>query len=108
VPWFQTRMGNGGLGLCVAAVISELLVVSCGIMLIPRGIFTKKLMRSLSLAIVAGVAMAVASWLMRSISPFVAAPIAVVVYAAVLLATGGVEPQHVQAIRGFIEKKLSR
>jgi O-antigen/teichoic acid export membrane protein len=38
IGWFQTRYGNGGLGVCTAAVISEVLMVTGGLWLLPTGI----------------------------------------------------------------------
>jgi O-antigen/teichoic acid export membrane protein len=38
---FQAHGGNGGLGVCVATVVSEILVVSGGVALLPAGILPK-------------------------------------------------------------------
>jgi O-antigen/teichoic acid export membrane protein len=38
ITWFQAHHGNGGLGVCTAAVISEVLMVSGGLWLLPKGI----------------------------------------------------------------------
>ncbi len=108
VPWFQKRNGNGGLGLCVAGVLSEVLVVGCGIVLAPRGIFDRRFAKSVFLALVSGAAMALVARALKSITPFVAAPIAVLVYGGVLVVTGGIEKTYVTAARGFISRKLSR
>jgi O-antigen/teichoic acid export membrane protein len=108
VPWFQKRHANGGLGLCVAGVLSEVAVVGCGIALAPRGIFDRRFARSTLLAVLSGGVMALAAHLMRGITPFVAAPLAVLAYAIALLATGAIEKQHVLTARNFISRKLSR
>jgi O-antigen/teichoic acid export membrane protein len=108
VPLFQRRTGNGGLGLSVAGVISEALVVACGIALAPRGIFDRRFARSVGLAVLSGLAMVLVASALKSITPFVAAPLAVLAYGAALLATGGIEKAHVAAIRGFVGRKLSR
>ena len=36
VPYFQKRFANGGIGLCVAGAVSEVLMVTFGIVLSPR------------------------------------------------------------------------
>lgn len=108
VPWFQRRWGNGALGLCTATVISEVIVIACGVALAPRGVFDRKLVRSILLALVAGAAMAVAARLARPLTLFVAAPISVVVYAAALLLTGAVEKEQAEAIRAFLGRRFAR
>jgi O-antigen/teichoic acid export membrane protein len=108
VPWFQRRAGNGGLGLCVAGVLSEVLVVACGIALAPRGIFDRRFARSVLLALLSGAVMALVARGLRSISPFVAAPLAVLAYACALLVTGGIDKAHIASARAAIARKLSR
>ncbi|HEX3849761.1 MAG TPA: oligosaccharide flippase family protein, partial [Polyangiaceae bacterium] len=91
LPWFQRHTGNGGIGICVALAISEALVVTCGVALAPRGIFDRRFARGMGLALFSGGVMTLAAYLMKPITPFVAAPIAVAAYAVALIATGGIE-----------------
>jgi O-antigen/teichoic acid export membrane protein len=107
-PWFQRRFGNGGLGPCTASVVSEVLVVGCGVALMPRGVFDAGLRRTLFFALLAGGAMALVAWLLRAFNPFLAAPIAVLGYAAALWATGEIDRSHIAKIRGVIGRKLLR
>lgn len=108
VPYFQRRTGNGAVGLCIATVFSELVVIGCGVALVPRGVFDRRLVRSILLACVAGAAMAAAARLARPLTSFVAAPISLLVYAAALRVTGAVEKEQADAIRGFVGQKLAR
>jgi len=108
VPFFQQRYGNGSLGLCWAAVASETLVVVFGIALMPRGIFNRRLIKSLLLAVLAGGVMAAIAWAMRGFSPFLSAPLAVLGYGASLIVTGGIDKDQLAQIRGFMNKKLLR
>jgi O-antigen/teichoic acid export membrane protein len=41
ISWFQTHYGNGGLGVCTAAVISEVFMVCGGLWLLPKGILAQ-------------------------------------------------------------------
>ena len=108
VPWFQSRMGNGGLGTCVATVVSEVGMLVAGVWLTPRGVFDRTLLRQLSLALFAGGVMAAAGMLLRSVNPFVAAPLAVTAYGVALVAIGGVDKDSLQMFRGIIGRKLAR
>ncbi|MEO6598842.1 MAG: oligosaccharide flippase family protein [Polyangiaceae bacterium] len=107
-PWFQTHHGNGGLGPCTASVVSEVLVVASGIVLMPPGIFDAKLRRALCCALLAGAAMGLTAWLLRAVNPFLASPIAVLSYVAVLFATGELTLAQAAGVRSAVMRKLSR
>ncbi|MEO8905005.1 MAG: oligosaccharide flippase family protein [Polyangiaceae bacterium] len=108
VPWFQAHHHNGGLGLCIAGVISEALVIVCGLFLLPKGVIDKRLARSLLFALASGAVMALVARLLKGFSPFLGAPLAVLAYVIALWATGGVEKQQVAAVRAFVSRKFSR
>jgi O-antigen/teichoic acid export membrane protein len=109
IPLFQKHSGNGGLGLCVAAVVSEALVVGCGVALTPRGIFDRSLMRSLFFALASGALMALVAHLLHPIlSPMLAAPLALFVYAAGVWLTGAVDKTQVEQIKATIARKFAR
>jgi O-antigen/teichoic acid export membrane protein len=108
IGFFQGRFQNGGMGVCVAGVVSELIVVLIGIVMMPKGVFDRRFWRSFLLSLVAGGAMAGIAFGTRWLNPFVAAPLAVLAYAVVLVMTGGVEKEHVEMARGKLERVLSR
>ena len=108
IPYFQRRTGNGGMGVCVASVGSEALVVFCAVLLAPRGIFDRRFWRSLVLAGAAGLAMAAVARALSFLSPFLAAPCALSAYVLVLWLTGGLEPSYIAAARALLARKLSR
>jgi hypothetical protein len=109
VPWFQQRTGNGGIGLSVAMVISEFLVVICGLALVPRGALDRTVLRTVALALVSGAVMAAAAFIMKGrISPFIAAPIAGSAYVAAALATGAVTKSQRDAVLGALRRRLGR
>jgi O-antigen/teichoic acid export membrane protein len=107
VPWTQTRFGNGGLGVCGASVISELVVVGCGLCLLPRGAVDRLFARTLFLSAVAGVAMAAVAWVGRGFTPFVMAPLAVLAYVGGLRLTGALDHAQVAAFQGFFTRKFA-
>lgn len=109
VPWFQRRWGNGGVGICVACVLSETLMVLIGFWIAPRGIVDRALLKGVALGLGAGGAMAMAARLMSGfVPPILAAPIAVMTYAASLWLTGGVDREQLQAIRVALTRKMRR
>ncbi len=109
VPWFQERTGNGGIGLCVAAVVSESLVVIGGIALVPRGILDRSVLRTIALTLLSGAAMAgVALVLKDRTSPYAAAPVAVSAYIAVALISGAITKPQRDAVLGALRQRLQR
>jgi O-antigen/teichoic acid export membrane protein len=105
VPIFQRQSGNGGLGLCVAAVISEAMMIACGVALVPKGIFDGRLRRVMALTVVAGTGMAVTALLAKSWGPVVAAPLSLLAYASGLWLTGVVDKQQIAVIAGAVLRR---
>jgi O-antigen/teichoic acid export membrane protein len=106
VPWFQLHLNNGGLGVCWAAVTSEIFVLICGVALAPHGIFGGRFWRTLSLAMVSGGAMTGVARTLSSLSPFIVAPASVGVYVGTLWLTGGIDKGHISALRDLVRRKL--
>jgi O-antigen/teichoic acid export membrane protein len=108
IPRFQKSMGNGGVGVCVATVFSEVLVLVCAVWLVPRGMFDRRFLRTSGSAVLGGLAMAGVAYALRSINSFVAAPVAVIAYAAAVWFSGGVDEGFVSTIRSMMMPKLAR
>jgi O-antigen/teichoic acid export membrane protein len=88
IGWFQAHWGNGGLGVCVANVISEVLMVAGAVLLVPKGVLDASMLRLLGKPALAGVAMAGVGLLVGRYNPIVGAMVAVASYAAVLWLIG--------------------
>jgi hypothetical protein len=105
VPIFQRQTGNGGLGLCVASVISEAVMIGCGVWLAPKGVFDGKLMRVVAFTLVSGVGMIAIAQLVKPLGPFVAAPLSLAAYAAGLWLMGVVDKAQLTAIVSAVLRK---
>ena len=108
VPWFQAHAGNGGLGVATAGVVSELLVIGCGVALAPRGLFGRDFWRSLRPALGSGAVMALSAYLLRGLNGFVAAPMALTAYVIALRVTGGLDDATLELASDFVRRKLGR
>ena len=108
VPYFQRTRGNGGLGVCVASVVSEVLVITFGAAIAPRGVFDRTLARAVALALVSGAGMAGCAALLRPVSPYLAAPVSALIYALGLRLTGAVEQRQLNAAMAAIRRKLGK
>jgi O-antigen/teichoic acid export membrane protein len=104
---FQTRSGNGGLGLGVAAVISEVGMIAFGVVIAPAGIFDRRFLRTLGLTFVAGLPMIAIGVSARSLSVFVSAPLSLAAYVIALWMTGALTGAQVAAIRVWLKQRLS-
>jgi O-antigen/teichoic acid export membrane protein len=108
IRWFQAHMHNGGLGICVTVVASEVLMVGAGIVLAPRGIFDRSLIRQLAVTFLAGALMALVARLLSGFSPFAAAPVAVTAYAIGLVALRGIDKEQADGFRSIVMRKVRK
>jgi O-antigen/teichoic acid export membrane protein len=110
VPWFQRHYGNGGLGVCVATSVSEVLIVASGMKLVEKGTFDREFWVSVLRCLASGAAMAAVTLGLRrlGVNGFVVAPIALLTYAGVLAALGGLKGEQMNAVRDTIKRKLRR
>jgi len=106
VPVFQRRTGNGGLGLCVAAGISEAIMVAFAVALAPSGVFDGRLRRLILLTLVSGAAMVLAAQIVKPLGPYIASPLALLAYAGALWGTGAIDDNQVAAIRRALRRGL--
>jgi O-antigen/teichoic acid export membrane protein len=108
IPWFQRRTGNGSLGVCVATVLSEILMIVGGFFIAPRGLLDRPLLKGIALSFAAGGAMAIVSRQLSWTSPFIGAPVSVAAYVACLWVIGGVDRGTIQMIRSMVARKMGR
>ena len=103
IPWFQARTGNGGLGVCISTVGGEMLMVAAGLYLLPRGIFERSVWRGYASVAAAGAAMAGVAFALSRVTPYAAAPAALLAYAACLWFTGG--KSQIDLLRSLLRRK---
>jgi O-antigen/teichoic acid export membrane protein len=108
IPWFQKHYGNGGLGVCVSSVLCEVVLVAVALYMIPHGVINRALAKVLGKGALAGIAMAAAALSLRSVNPWLAAPIATGVYFGALYLLGGVDMTQIARLTGGIKNKLAR
>ena len=105
IPYFQRVAGNGGLGVCVATLVSESWMVAAGIWLAPRGLFDRAFGKLFLAALASGAAMAAAALAMRDLSPFVSTPLAVLAYLGCLRLVGGLDDQQIATFRQMVSRR---
>jgi O-antigen/teichoic acid export membrane protein len=106
IPLFQRRYNNGGIGVCVAGVVSEVLMVGGGIFLIPEGVIDRPLLKSMGKGILAGAAMIGVARILNGVTPYAAGPVVLVSYFVALFLVGGVDRQQIESARQAIAQKV--
>ncbi|HEV3193546.1 MAG TPA: polysaccharide biosynthesis C-terminal domain-containing protein, partial [Polyangiaceae bacterium] len=107
IRWFQATHGNGGLGVCVSTAISECLMVTGALWLLPRGILNRANASALASSAVSGLAMVVIAHVLRANS-FVAAPVSLLGYVVCLRLTGAIRSEEIAAVRRMLAKRIAR
>ncbi len=105
IPWFQSRYGNGGLGVCIANIICEVVMVAGGIALCEKGILDSRMWLGVLRSLGAGVVMGGVALLLLGINSFIAAPVALLAYLAALWALGGLGREQLALLRSAISKQ---
>lgn len=108
IPYFQRSMKNGAMGTCATLVISEVLVVACGVALSSRSLFDRGFAKSFVLASLSGAAMAGVGLILKPVSLFLAVPAAGLVYVALAWVSGAVQPATSEMIKRVLRRKLAR
>lgn len=88
IHWSQQHWGNGGIGVCVATVASEILMVLGGAALLPAGILTKLPWARISRVLLSAAALAAVAIAARALDEIVRACLAVLAYAVCLQLCG--------------------
>jgi O-antigen/teichoic acid export membrane protein len=102
---FQASHGNGGLGVCLASVCAEVLMVTIGVALLPRGIFDRTFRRKLALALLAAAVMAGVGLATLRFTSFVSAPLALGAYLVCLRLTGVLDRSQLETLRGLVRRR---
>ena len=105
ISWFQADRNNGGLGVCVASVASEVLMVIGGAFLLPKGILNWADLQQLRSPALAGVAMVVVGLLAGRYGVLYGAVLSVLSYAAVLWATGELRGARLRSLLGMLHRR---
>jgi len=104
IPRFERAAGNGGLGVSASVTIAELAMVAAGFVIIPAGVIDRSLVGTVARALAAAVGMASVGFALRSI-PFLALPLSVGTYVAILWALGGLDREILDLLRDAFRRK---
>lgn len=99
IPWFHQHAGNGGLGVCVAGLVGEIVTLTGALCLLPAGVLSGLSRRRMLSVMLAGAVMAAVAWLSSPLNDWAGATLAVLAYAGCVQLGGGVDFRQ---LRDFI------
>ncbi len=106
-PYFQSHYGNGGIGVALTTLLSEILMVSIGIWLMPRGVIDRAMAMTILKVGVASGAMALVLLLKNlGLDPILAVIGGAVTYGGLVLVTGAVTMEDLRFVRSLVVRKL--
>jgi O-antigen/teichoic acid export membrane protein len=108
IPFFQRHLGNGGLGVCISTVSSEIVLLLFGLSFLPRGVLDRGFLKDIGRAAIAGAAMAATALLSARLNPFIGATLSVSAYAVTIYAVGGVNPNTLGVLKSIVRSKMGR
>jgi O-antigen/teichoic acid export membrane protein len=108
VRFFQARFGNGAIGVSVASVISEVLMVSIGASMLPRETLQGGIVRALLQAFAAGAAMVGVGLVSAGLPAVISGALALAAYASVLLALGAIAPSDLRELFAGLRSKFAQ
>jgi O-antigen/teichoic acid export membrane protein len=105
ITWFQTHGGNGGLGVCIASVASEVLMVIGAVLLVPKGILDRSVLHLLRNPALAGAAMVGVGLSTRRYNAPLGAVLAAISYAGVLWLAGELRGERLLSLLGMLRRR---
>jgi len=87
IPWMQSHYGNGGIGVCLAVVVAEILMVGLGLAWLPQGLLDWSLGRTFLRCLPAAAAAGGLGLLLNHV-PIAAIPLSAAAYGFVLWIQG--------------------
>jgi len=105
VPLCERHFGNGGLGICLSTVLSELLMVAAALILLRGEGLLRQLGAAALPALAGGASMWLTAWALHGLPVPVGMVVSVVVYLGVVVALGGFDRSHLALIKEVVRMK---
>jgi O-antigen/teichoic acid export membrane protein len=104
VPYFQSRFGNGGIGIVFALACGELVMIGSSVWLIRHAIG-----KDMGLDVVRGLSAGIVTlgimWLLPPVTPFIRIPLCVAVFAAMAFVSGAVNRSDAELLLASVGRK---
>jgi O-antigen/teichoic acid export membrane protein len=104
IPLLQARNGNGGLGVVLASLGSELVMCGAAAAIVPRGTLDRRMAGDLLRALAAGAGTVAVGTLLEPAGPVVALPLSVAAFAALAMAVGLARRGDLEVLRAALRR----
>jgi O-antigen/teichoic acid export membrane protein len=108
IPYFQHRSGNGGIGVVLAFILSEVAMFGGAIALMPRGTVPRGALVDGARAIAAGGLTAALFRLLPTISPWLAIPLCIIAFTILSLSVGLLRRSDAVLLHSAVRNRLKR
>ena len=105
IPICERRYGNGGLGVCISTVISEVLMLAAAPIILRGQGLVRPMAKALPPSLAGGAAMWGVAWILRGVPAPVSMVASVLGFLCVAYALGGIDREHVALLRGVLRSK---
>ncbi|MGO9831489.1 MAG: oligosaccharide flippase family protein [Myxococcaceae bacterium] len=107
IPYWQHRTGNGGVGVSLSFVLSEVVMFTGGVLLMPKGTLGKALGRDGGRALGCALVTAVFFHYLPHQRPWVGVPLCILVFTGLSLACGLLHKDDVQVVKGLLRRQAA-
>ncbi len=104
VPILQERTGNGGIGIVLAVTLSELMVMACALVLLPRGTLARHAALDTARALAAAGVTVLLLRVLPPINPWLGIPLCVATFAAASWVVGLMRRRDVDSLLGLFRR----
>jgi O-antigen/teichoic acid export membrane protein len=104
IRYWQGRTGNGGVGVSMAFVLSEVVMFSGGALLMPKGTLGTALLRDGSRAVGCALATALLFHFLPHLRPWLGVPLCIAVFTGLSVAVGLVRSEDLHVVRGLFKR----
>lgn len=105
IPYWQHRTGNGGVGVSLALVLSEVVMFAGGVLLMPQGTLGKALLLDGGRALGCAVATAALFQTVLHPTPWVGVPLCIAVFTGLSVACGLLQKGDIQVLKGLFRRE---
>jgi O-antigen/teichoic acid export membrane protein len=104
IRYWQGRTGNGGVGVSMAFVLSEIVMFTGGALLMPKGTVGTALLRDGSRAVGCALATALLFHFLPHLRPWLGVPLCIAVFTGLSVAVGLVRREDLHVVRGLFKR----
>jgi O-antigen/teichoic acid export membrane protein len=105
IPYFQQRMGNGGVGVTLSIALSELILLVGGTLLMPRGSLGGTVFLDFGRAVVCALLTFLLFQLLPPLPPWVSIPLCILVFTALSTGLGLLRRGDLLVVRALLRRR---